>query len=339
MDAVSSTGTSAATTTTTPSITSPTSSTSTSKTTSLDISTSDGFEGFLKSMLLAEQGNNISEEELFAGVAKRLVSDTKGADAATKFQQYLDEGVKSTKQSDGFVPWEQVTDSALKKMVSNGDLSASEGDTLYSQAFAASQLDQNTGALYDNRGSTQAVADTSIAIKGSLAKLAAYKDGSATAPTLSLAASEDTTTAPNGLVGSVSSTAASAGGAVNGETLVVPTEPAPTVSQTINPQLNSKGWDGGFLFKPAGQNSNKLVVLAPKNIYNSVASVTLKDSSGATIEKGQLMKGSDGTGLKYNFSKPGGSYPKNLQVQMTFNNGTTYTYNIPDPSKRYSQAL
>ena len=96
-------------------------------------------------------------------------------------------------------------------MESSGKLTASEAETIHSQAFQAAQLDDNTAALYDSRGNTISVAPTATAMEKVLAMLLkfdkgelplermplSYQQGQATgsaAPTSGTAAAEAATT-------------------------------------------------------------------------------------------------------------------------------------------------
>ncbi len=91
----------------------------------------------------------------------------------------------------------------------------------------------------------------------------------------------------------------------------------------------------GFLFKPKSSKDGRLAILTPESVNHQVTSVVLKDQNGKVIEKGHSTGFGDvGTREKFAFQKPGGSYPRNLHVEVSLNNGAVLTYIIPDPTQR-----
>lgn len=116
---------------------------------------------------------------------------------------------------------------------------------------------------------------------------------------------------------------------------------AGTVNQVAT-HKNNGTYTGGFLWKPVGDNSHRLTVLAvagPGRQYD-VTSVVLKDQNGNVIEEGVHTDPQWGfhisAGRKFDFTKVGSAYPKNLTVEVTLANGARIDYKIPDGSQRWS---
>jgi hypothetical protein len=282
------------------------------------------FDKLLKANLAPDQSNQVSEEELFAAVVQERLEALKGKDAAVEFAKALDNEMAALQAGDGFVPMEQATLNALKGMVKGGKLTEEEGSQVYSESFAAAQLDGNTGALFDSRGGpgdpTMAMATLDIALKQARTVLEKLAAGESNLELKSLA-----TASANGkgsLVGAISGMFGDTGTLGAGD---------------FTP--NGTAFDGpeGFLFKPVTNNESKLAVLLGQKLTGNISSVMLKDSLNNVIEEGRLQtEGIKETGReKWVFSKQGGQYPKDLTVEVTLASGEVQRYKIPDPSKRY----
>lgn len=124
-------------------------------------STSSDFDLYLKTMLVPDAANNVSEEELFAGLISERLKNLKGQEVSDKYNALLDTKKGEMSAADGYVPFEDCAKDALKAMRANGDITSEEADKIYSESFAGAQLDGNTEALYDNRGGA---GDDTIAI-------------------------------------------------------------------------------------------------------------------------------------------------------------------------------
>ena len=285
--------------------------------------TSTDFTDFLKAALIPDGANNVSEEELFAATIGERVSSLKGSDAATRYNEILASQRTSLTKPDGYVPHEQAAVNSLKQLVSDGTLTSAEADKIYSESFAASQLDNNADTLFDGRGGandpTIAVASLEDAVKKAEELILKMASGELVADSRSLSTASAT--------GSKSAVSAVTTGSLVSS----------TGSETITPTGTYVDGQEGFLFKPITNNQGKLAVLLGQEWTGNVLSVILKDQNDNVIEEGQLM--ADGiveTGReKYNFSKPGGSYQDNIKVEVTLSDGTVKTYEISDPSKRY----
>ncbi|MBX7137826.1 MAG: hypothetical protein K1X83_07560 [Oligoflexia bacterium] len=278
-----------------------------------------GFEALFKSLIIPDAADSLSEEELFAGVARDRIAALKGDEAASKYDDALESAKSRLKKPDGFVSFEEAGKAALIELRSAGVLSAEEADQVYSESFAASQLDDNKEALYDGRGGGADKTVATDAIDKALAAAQLYLEqltgGSQKAPSRSL--DEGT---PN------KAKSASPGGVA-----------ASNVSDaTFKPEGTKFDGQNGFLFKPEASSDGKLAILAPESLLKIVDSVVLKDENGEEIETGRSISfGDDGSREKFSFNKAGGEYPKNLKVEVRLTNGKIWSYEIPDPSQRY----
>ena len=93
---------------------------------------------------------SVSEEALFAGMVGMQLLESKGRDV---YEQYADRVRALTSGSD---PQEKSFEVAAKKVLKeiqdSSKVPQAKVDTMYSTAFASSQLDTNTNALYDSLG-------------------------------------------------------------------------------------------------------------------------------------------------------------------------------------------
>ena len=306
------------------------SSTSTGAGTTATGATSE-FSTFLKSVLSTGDGTNVSEEELFAGVVEERLKALKGEDVAKKYHDALQTQKSALMKPDGFVPWEDAAKNALKSLREDKTLSTEEADKVYSQAFAASQLDSNTETLWDSRGGagdpTKAVEEIAAAILRAQTTVDNIGKGTEVA-TRSL---DEATAGKAGATTSGSSVGGSTTGSGSGSSVG-----SGISTDTVTANGTTIDGANGFLFKPVSNNESKLAVLLPGNFKNFVAGVKLKDSLGNVLDTGRSTGyGDTGEREKFAFSKAGGEYPANLNVEVTFLDGTTKTYVIPDPSQRY----
>ena len=287
------------------------------------------FAAFLQPLLAPDQANQVSEEELFAGVVEQRLKDLKGDEVAQKYHEALEREKTALRKSDGFIPYEEAAKNALKSLRSDETLTSEEADKVYSEAFAASQLDGNTEALWDNRGGPGDATMAMEAIQAAILRAETYvgtlADGSAAAVIRSL----DETAA--GKVG----TAVSAGGASVGSSSGSGGSSSLPES-TTSPSGSVMDGADGFLFKPISNNESRLAVLLPGSFKGLVADVLLKDSAGNVLDTGRSTGyGDTGEREKFAFSKQGGEYPQNITVEVQLIDGTTRVYEIPDPSQRY----
>ena len=259
------------------------------------------FDATLKSLLSSDPAKKVSEEELFSGLVQERIKKTKGDDALKEFQTLLEQSKGSHKKADGFIAHEDATKEALKAFQAAGKLTQEETDSIYSQAFAAAQLDENKEVLFDDRGGpndpTMAVAAMEQALLLSRAMVQKFDDGTEQAP----ARTVSEPTAGKGVH--------SGGG-------------------------HSEAGSAGFLFKPVSDSDGKLAVLLPSQLAGMVKGVSLIGANGEVLEKGRYTGNGNGGRDHFRFSKAGGRYPDGLTVQVTMMNDEIVRYIIRETSER-----
>ncbi|MBP7276529.1 MAG: hypothetical protein KBA51_10050, partial [Kiritimatiellae bacterium] len=72
--------------------------------------------------------------------------------------------------------------------------------------------------------------------------------------------------------------------------------------------IGPRGAGGGFLWKPEGESSGKLVVLLPSSYTGHVSACFIATSGGSVIEQGSYSGAHNGDREHYRFSKSGSSY-------------------------------
>jgi hypothetical protein len=260
------------------------------------------FNTTLKALLSPDKTNKVSEEELFSALVQERIKKTKGESALSEFKTIFESAKKRLQKPDGFVPMEDATKEALKEFRDAQKISKEEADSIFSQAFAGAQLDQNKDALYDNRGGpndpTMAVAEMEQALLLSGALIDKFDAGTDKAPTRSL----DTP----------SNSSATAGSGVNGA------DPG----------------SAGFLFKPVSESDKKLVVLLPPRLAGLVKGLSLIGPNGEVIETGRYSGNGNEGRDHYRFSRAGSQYPDGVIVQATLATGELVRYTIRETSQR-----
>jgi len=268
-----------------------------------DTGSSQGdFNTTLKAFLSPDKSNKVSEEELFSALVQERIKKTKGESALTEFKTIFESAKKRLQKSDGFVPMEDAAKEALKEFRDAQKISKEEADSIFSQAFAGAQLDQNKEALFDNRGGpndpTMAVAEMEQALLLSGALISKFDAGAEKAPVRSL----DTP----------SNAAATAGAGATG----------------------SEASGAGFLFKPVSESDGKLAVLLPPRLAGLVKGLALVGPNGEVIETGRYTGNGNGGRDHYRFSRSGGQYPDGVMVQATLATGELVSYTIRETSQR-----
>ena len=283
------------------------------------------FDSVMMKILNAAPGQEVHEEELFAGLIYERIYSLKGEEAAERYRTLLDTKKDEFRRADGRTRVEDAARDALKAYQDEGGVTLEEANKIHSEAFAGAQLDADTSALFDDVGGTpgdvtRAVAALEQALLGARVKIEEFSSGSSTADLRDLLS-----TVSNSVTG-VLATPSSATTAIDS-----------TSSAEVLPQGQVMDGADGFLFKPISNNQGKLAVLLPAAITGQVLSVILKDSSDEVLEEGRLIPdGIAETGReKYNFTRKGAEYPRDLTVEVHLANGEVRRYKIPDPSKRY----
>lgn len=259
------------------------------------------FDTRLRALVRPDQANKISEEDLFSALVQERIQKLKGEETLKEFQGMLQTEQGSMKKGDGFIPTEDATKAALVQLRAAGKLTAEEADSIYSQAFAGAQLDDNQNALFDSRGGkgdpTVAVATLEQALLSSRVTMEEYDKGTKTAPQRSL--EEASNGKPTGA-----------------------STPSGTTGQA------------GFLFKPVSDSDGKLAILLPPRLTGLAQSVRILSPSGEALETGRYSGNGNGGREHFRFTKPGAGYPDGLTVEVTLQGGSVIKYIIEETSER-----
>lgn len=303
-------------TTQTPQSNSSSEETKTQDTSSVDFYTS------LKSFLKLDDGKNIDEEALFAGLLAEGIRGLKGEEAAKQYEDALATRKSELARADGYVPLEDAARAALKDVREAGLISKEEADTIHSEAFAAAQLDGNTDALFDGRGSSEdgtvAVALLESALTSAKAMLDKFSSKELTATVRTL----DGTSSNGSIDYSVGLPTTEISGAQN-------------LGEIDNTKIGSTGKLEGFLYKPVSESNGKLVVLTPPKLTGKVSKVVIRDAEGKKLEEGRYDGVKNGGREHFRFSKAGAEYGDDLDVVVRLKNGKKKTYHIKSGAKRY----
>lgn len=266
------------------------------------------FSSTLKAFLAPDKENKISEEKLFSALIQKSIKESKGDAALAEFNTIFEAAKKRLQRPGGYVPFEDATKAALKEYRDANKLSKEEADSIYSKAFAGAQLDQNTDALYDDRGGpndpTIAVAEMEQALLLSSSIISKFDSGAEQIKVRSL-------DEPSNTAASIGSGATSVQGSFQGGS-----------------------GNAGFLFKPVSESDSKLAVLLPPRLAGLVTSVSLVGPNGEVIETGRYSGNGNGGRDHYRFSRPGGQYQDGLAVQATLTTGEIVRYIIKETSQR-----
>lgn len=260
------------------------------------------FDQTLKAFIAPGAGNKVSEEELFSALVQERIKKTKGDEALGEFTTILNSCKDRMKKPDGYVPVEEATKQALIEFRESQKISQEETDKIYSESFAAAQLDDNKEALFDGKGGpndpTIAVASMEQALLLSRAKIEAFDSGSSKADIRSVTE------------------------AATGKSFMSPGTAAAT------------GGDAGFLFKPVSESDGKLVVLLPSRLTGLVSGVSLVGPDGQVVESGRYRGVGNEGREHFRFNKPGGQYSNGLSVQAKLVTGEVVRYLISNTSQR-----
>jgi hypothetical protein len=288
-------------------------------------SSTDAFSKFLKSQLNVNAAGEVDEEGLYSAIVAQRIQSLKGDSGLTTFKALLADSKKEYRSVEEATKW------ALMQMQQTNAITYEEGNKINAESFDAAQLDGNKDVLFDGVGGvgdpTKAVASLSTALKKAKETIDAFAAGKV--PVERPVAVINTGVS---YVGSVKPDMFS--GKEAGGTAAATGTPKGGVVKPTGLKIDGAG---GFLFKPVAESDKKLAVLSPDGLGPLVQSIALKDKDGNLIEEGRFTSfGDDGkTRAKYSFKKPGGSYEKDLTVEIRYIDGTVSSYEIPDPSKRY----
>jgi hypothetical protein len=254
------------------------------------------FEKRLGEFLGKTGKSEVNEEELFAAVASERVRSLKGKGASKRFDSIMNDTIKGSQGGD--INYETLTKFSLNQLVGAGKISHDDANIIYSQAFAAAQLDFNENALYGERGNARAVADVSSAIAKAQSVVEEIKSKQ--------------------------------------RDLLIRDrfEPEAAEQQSSARRGGGVGFDGagGFLFKPFSDIDGNMLVLAPKELNGWIDRVEIKDRSGRILDTAR-SRGVGYSGREYiRFNKSGSEYPREITVDIVLNSGGVRSYYIPDSS-------
>lgn len=296
------------------------------------------FEVYLRGILSPGPSNKVSEEELFAALVQQRVETEKGSAGVEAYNSAFKSHSSASSKPDGFFSHEEAASEALNDLVATGALTENEADKIYSEAFAAAQLDSNTDTLWDSRGGSN---DPSIAIdtmESALAaaklQITAFEDGSKQAEARKLSEAFGTM---NMRPHSGSAPLPSSGGSSEGESVDSSHSSGSTgngnSSESSSATTRVDG-DGGFLFDPKGGAAGVLSIYTPEALSAFVEKILLKDLNNNLLEEGSEVEGEDDEKRKkFEFSKKGSEYPQDLTVELHLKDGKVEQYLIIDPSK------
>lgn len=256
---------------------------------------SDSFERLIRENLVPDKNGEVNEEQLFVAAAAAKISQSSGANARERF---LSEVSANFSQSHSY---EEAGKAALKKIQDLGIISSRSLGKIYSQAFAAAQLDSNTEALWDGTGGrrdkTIAVGDKTEAAATAAERLQEFllNPDSVT--------SRDVDEIPLGRVDHQ-----------KGRTIDGP---------------------GNFSFNPARASDGFAEITVPKEVSQKVTAVLLRDFSGNIIDVASETDADENGARKFAFSASGISFPSNIIVEVQLTKGPALRYLIPRPSKNY----
>jgi len=94
------------------------------------------------------------------------------------------------------------------------------------------------------------------------------------------------------------------------------------------------GDGGGFVWKPKGEHSGKLVVILPPTYTGQVSEVVIRRDTGILLEIGIGSGVANGGREHFRFVNPGEKYGKNIVVVAKMKKGLTVSYHIPNGSAR-----
>ncbi|MCC6932323.1 MAG: hypothetical protein IT292_03610 [Deltaproteobacteria bacterium] len=281
----------------------------TDKTTDSTAGNSDFSDYMLKALSVTE-GQDVSEEELFAGlISQRL--NAKSDEAAEYYQGELAKFKTSLARSDGYVPVEDAANEALKSAVEAGKISKEEAEQIKGEAFAAAQLDDNKDALYDNRGSAE---DPTIAVSKMEAALLSMRT------LVEQIESGEVKIDPRSLdLGSTGGSSSTSGG-----------DPAkaPTGAQQMDGA-------GGFVWKPVSESNGKLAVLLPESFNGVLDHIEIMSADGMELTSVDYTKDYDDGRPLFRFDKAGEEYGDNIKVVAYKTDGETVSWDISNGAVRH----
>lgn len=295
--------------------------------------TPGSFEEQITALLKPDAQGQVHEEELFAALLAERVRTLAGPDAAQAYEAALQERLGALTRPDGSVPAEQAAIEALKQIRDAGAITPELGDRIYSEAFAAAQLDDNAEALFDDRGSrtdeTIATAKIDEAIGSAKEKVLAFDNGQVTAPPRSL----DEAAPTGGATGANSAANGPPGAGGPDAKADAGSAARPTDAGSAPPTARS-----GFLWKPESDKDGNLVVLLPSDISKDARQVVLRDANGDIVGRGKPTGIGNGDRAHFRFDRPGRAFEGPITVEARLLDRSTRNFQVKNPERRVERS-
>lgn len=287
------------------------------------------FDTIVRDVLGPDADGSVDEEQLFAGVVLERLATLVGPEAGQAYRTAVGDEIKARTREDGYVPFEEAVVGALESLVARDVITSEQANEVYSQSFAAAQLDGDSNALFDGRGSpddeTVAVGEFESALDAARGHVAAFDSGEETAPARELGDSTNgVSSRGRGGAGAANDNSVDEGGRARGHR---------RAGRRREGVGRADGPDG-FLFKPVSDTTGKLVILLPADWTGDVEGVRLLTQDGRVIEEGQYANVANGGREHFRFSRAGGDYPAEIVVEVQLEDGTTERYEIANPGER-----
>ncbi|MFN8389985.1 MAG: hypothetical protein U0136_06820 [Bdellovibrionota bacterium] len=283
------------------------------------------FSAFLLKSLGRTGQDQVNEEELFSSVIGEQLNEQDPA-AADFYQQKVTELSGTMARSDGYVPVEDVAKAALKATVDAGKVTKEKAETIHATAFAAAQLDDNTESLYDSRGTTAAVATMDEAMFKVKAIMDQIESGSLVLPPRDLSTPSNVGTTPGSMLG-----LNVAGDAID---RLLPSASAGEIAATeAGAAEGTSEKQTRFTWKHEASDGN-LAILLPTRLNGNIKGVSLYDSDGNLLEKGDYSKKTGDNRTVFRFNHVGGYYGKDIDAAVTLDDGNVLVYNVNNGNER-----
>jgi len=282
----------------------------------------DEFASYLTKSLGRSGQQEVNEEELFSAViSQRLNKESPEA------AQFYDEKVKelsvSMAREDGYVPLEDVAKSALQATVDEGKIDSAKAEMINSEAFNSAQLDDNLDCLYDGRGDTSAVMSMEEAMFKVKQVLDQVDAGQLTLDPRALDIPSNIGSTPGYMIAS----------GLAAEIAGRPADQVDSAEAVVEAEGEGSEKQVRFTWKHEASDGN-LAILLPTRLNGQIDGVSLFDSDGNLLEKGDYSKQTGDKRAVYRFNDPGGDYGKNIDAVVYLENGQTLTYHVKDGGER-----
>ena len=98
--------------------------------------------------------------------------------------------------------------------------------------------------------------------------------------------------------------------------------------------IGPQGEGGGFIWKPIGEHTGKLVVILPPQYTGHASSAYIASASGSPIEGGAYTGVANGGRRHYRFAKKGREYGTDIRVVAEITEAPTVHWVIPNGAGR-----